>query len=287
MLIKPELATAREAIGFAWSLAQDPNRSGYPTYTDGIKTRADFEEDCEYGLTHKNREVLLYLENGEVSGWIQFLTEPESHYLETTIFNVTGDTQKALEEFMAYCRERYSGYRMCLGFPGENRAAIDCLTRLGWRCEERSYNDVLSFKKYCLIPETDSPTKVTRENFETFRRLHESVQGTMYWNADRLYEALEQWDIWMLEENGHARAAIYNRDSDILMHIYGVDYADGVYDEKAFSALLIRALNECKKNGKEFMVFFNEDETQAAVRKLGFRCVGEYRMFSNAGEVEQ
>lgn len=284
MLKKPTALEAEAYMDTAYTLALDPSRSGYPTYADGIKTKADFLECCRWGLTRPDREVLLYLENGRVCGWIQSILEPESRYLETNIFNIAGDTAAALAEYIRYCGENHPGYRLCFGFPGENRAAIDYLESRDWLCEERSFNDVLCFDEYTLLPEDGNVTRVTRANFSLFRTLHESVQGTMYWNADRLYEALDQWDIWMLEENGTARAAIYNRDAEILMHIYGVDYRDGVYDPQVYARLLAKALNECKRNGKRYMVLFSDEETQDIVLDLGFRCVGEYILFTATAE---
>lgn len=280
MLKKPTIAEAETCMDFAYALALDPSRSGYPTYTDGIKTKEDFLECCRYGLTNPNREVLLYLENGQISGWIQAIVEPESEYVEANIFNIAGDYAAALEEFITYCAACYPGYRICMGFPGENRTAIEALTARGWHCEERSYNNVLFFDQYALLPEDDGVTPVTCDNYPIFRTLHESVQGDMYWNADRILDKLDQWKIWTLESHGQADAAIYVRDSGCLMEIYGVDYRDGQYQKEAFSSLVVTALNACKRSGKKHMVFFGDDETQTEILKLGFRCVGEYLMFA-------
>lgn len=281
MLKKPTVAEAERYMDFAYALALDRSRSGYPTYTDGIKTKEDFLECCRYGLTNPNREVLLYLENGQVSGWIQTIVEPESRYLETNIFNIAGDYAAALEEFISHCAVDHPGYRICMGLPGENRVAIDALTARGWHCEEQSYNDVLCFEQYALLPEDESITPVTRDNYSLFRTLHEAVQGTMYWNADRIWKTLDQWKIWMLESDGQAQSAIYVRDSGCLMEIYGVEDRSGHVPKETFHALVITALNHCKRSGKQHMVFFNEDETQKDVLALGFRCVSEYRMFAS------
>ena len=284
MLKKPTASEVEAYLDFAYSLALNPSRSGYPTYTDGIKTKADFLECCRYGLTNPDRLVLLYLREERVCGWIQTLIEPESRYQEANIFNISEGYGDALAEFIDYCHDNYPGYRLCFGIPGENREAIDYFTAHGWPCEERSYNDVLCFDDYTPLPEKKGIVRVTRENYAIFRTLHESVQGEMYWNADQIYDALDRWNIWMLERDGKAQAAIYVRDSGILMEIYGVDYLGGHYQKEAFSALVIKALNACKEAGKKHMVFFNDDETQADIRKLGFRCVGEYRMYASPKE---
>ena len=280
MLIKPTAEQAETYIDFAYSLALDPSRSGYPTYTDGIKTKEDFIDHCRYAFTRDDREVLLYVEDGEVKGWIQFLYEEEGRYLETGIFNIAGSIRGALEEFVAYCKDNFGNYDICMGFPGENREAIGYLTEIGWVCEERSYNDVLFFDNYDLLPEDGNVVRMTKENYPDFRMLHEPIEQNMYWNSARLYEALENWGIYVYYEDGVPTAAIYNRDAEILMHIYGVDYKDDLYRPEPFRALMASALNDCKRSGKKYMVYFGDHRDQEEVLKLGYSCVGEYVMFA-------
>lgn len=279
MLIKPTREEGESYIDFAYELALDPSRSGYPTYADGIKTKEDFADTCISGLTREDRQVLLYMEDGAVSGWIQFLIEEDSKYLETNVFNISGDTARALGEFIDYCADHFPGAKLCLGFPGDNKEAVDFLTSCGLRCEEHSFNDVLCFDHYDLLPETGNVVRVNRDNFDDFRKIHEPIQGEMYWNCDRLFDALDSWTIWMLYENGQPAGAIYDRDAEVLMHIYGIDYLDDIFQESTFRALLIKELNECKRAGKKYMVFFNDAETQQTVLDLGFTCVGEYMLF--------
>ena len=279
MLIKPTAEEAEKYIDFAYELALDPTRSGYPTYTDGIKTKEDFIECCHWGF-EPGRQVLLYLENDMVSGWIEFLLESDDQYIETTIFNIRGNTALALREFIEYCDENYFDHTICMGFPGDNQAAVDYLMRSGWTLEEHSYNDVLCFDSYILQPEDFNVVRVARENYTDFRKLHEAVQGEMYWNADRLYEAIDKWDIFVYYQDGKPAAAIYNRDAESLMHIYGIDYVDNIYCPGAFRVLMCKVLNVCKKNGKKHMVYFGEQRDQQEALDLGYRCVGEYKMFS-------
>lgn len=279
MLIKPTREEGESYIDFAYELALDPSRSGYPTYTDGIKTKDDFIDQCIRGLTREDRQVLLYLEEGAVSGWIQFFYEKENRYLQTVIFNIAGDFRRALAEFIAYCDAQFAGYELYLGFPGDNLDAIGYLTENGWSRDDQSYNNVLFFEDYEPRPETADVIKVTQESYSDFRKLHECVQGDMYWNADRLYEAMDEWDIYLYCENAEPAAAIYCRDRDILMEIFGVDFKNGRYRKEAFRVLLAKVLNECKRQGKKSMCFFGDYESQRDILDMGFSCVGEYVLF--------
>ena len=279
MLIKPTREEGETYIDFAYKLALDQSKSSYPTYADGIKTKEDFADQCIRGLTRDGQCVLLYLENDAVSGWIQFFYEKENHYLQTVIFNIAGDFQRALAEFIEYCDAQFAGYELYLGFPADNLAAIGYLTENGWSRDDQSYNNVLFFEDYEPRPETAGVIKVTQENFSDFRKLHERVQGDMYWNADRLYDAMDEWYIYLYCENTEPAAAIYCRDCGILMEIFGVDFKNGRYHREAFRALLAKILNECKQRGKKNMCFFGDDENQRDILDMGFHCVGEYVLF--------
>lgn len=280
MLIRPTAEEAEKYIDFAYELALDPTRSGYPTYTDGIKTKEDFVRNIRRGLAEeKGYQLLLYMEDGKTAGMICFYCIPEDVYLQTVIFNIAGHTKKALEEFEAYCHEHYFGNEMYLGFPGDNQAAIEYLSTHDWTCEDESYNNVLSFDGYELRPESVEVVEVTRENYSDFRKLHEAVQGDMYWNADRLYSALDEWNIYIYYENGNPSATIYCRDCDVLMEIFGVDFKDNQYQSDAFCALVTKVLNECKRGEKKNMVFFGDVENQQDILDMGFRCIGEYLLY--------
>lgn len=271
---------AERYLDRAYQLALEPSCSGYPTYTDGIKTKADFETTVRRcARAEEDHKAFLYEENGKPAGLICFFHIPDEHYLQTVVFNVEGDMEKALAEFETYCGENFLGYDLFLGFPGENQNARTYLTEGGWELLEHSYNDVLDFTEY-QAAEVDAPVfKVTRENFADFRRIHEVGQGDMYWNCDRLYENLAQWNIWLHYRNGEADAAIYYTNGKILTEIFGVDFLDGKFDETSFRELLQKALKDCKEKACRNMVFMNEKESQKITLDMGFRCVGEYLLF--------
>lgn len=276
MLTEPTREEVQKYLDFAYSLALDPTRSGYPTYCDGIKTRADFEESVWKRFYGDNRKILLFEIGGRVEGLITFTFLPEDHYLQTDIFSIASRTEQALAEFEAYCKSNYSGYELFLGFPTDNTAAVNDLAANGWTCIEHSYNDVYHMKDYRLLEESGEVMPVTRDNFEDFRCLHQPIEGDMYWNSERLFQALDQWDIWLSYQNETPAAAIYYRDEDILTEIFGVDFVGNRFEERAFRLLMIKALNDCKQKGCQHMVFFNDEESQQAALDCGFACVGEY-----------
>ena len=102
----------------------------------------------------------------------------------------------------------------------------------------------------------------------------------MYRNADRQYEAKDEWDIYLNYENGQPSAAGYCRDCDILMEIYGIDYLDNHYQPAAMRNLVAKLANACKQRGRNYLCFFGDAENQKDLLDLGFHCVGEYVMYT-------
>ena len=70
MLRKAALQDIAEYGDFAYHLALDQTKSCYPIYADGIKSKEDFIADAENGVTKENSELLLFLSDGIVEGFI-------------------------------------------------------------------------------------------------------------------------------------------------------------------------------------------------------------------------
>ena len=117
---------------FAWELAQDRTRSGYPTYTDGIKTEQNFIERERKAFSRENEEILLFEQNGQVEGWIHYRYEKADCYLDICAFNIRANTKAAVAEFLSYIEERFPGYELYLGFPRSNTDAVSCLEENGF-----------------------------------------------------------------------------------------------------------------------------------------------------------
>lgn len=259
---------------FAYSLALDLTSSGYPTYTDGIKTKEEFIDRSRIAFTRENEDILLYERDGQVRGWIHYYYLPADHYLDTCSFCISKGMGEAVAEFIAFAREHFPGSELYLGFPKENTEAVSALETGGYSCIEESYNNVMFLAEY--EPTSDCPdiVPVTRENYESFSRLH-SQQVDMYWNSERLLADIDNWSIYMCQRDGVAAGAIYFTGDPILSEIFGVDFPGG-YDAGVYRLLVTKALNEAKRNNVRCMVFFNEDEEQADALGLGFHCVSGY-----------
>ncbi|MCM1056922.1 MAG: hypothetical protein NC517_04870 [Firmicutes bacterium] len=266
-------------VEFAYELASDMTKSGYPTYADNIKTKEDFIARSRKAFSTDNEEILIFERDGAIAGWIHYFYLPEDHYLDTCAFCVASGMKDALDEFIAFAGEHFPGSELYLGFPGENREAVAALRSGGFDCIEESYNDAIDFEDYEVRPEDKDVFFVNRENYGLFSGLHCQNDSDMYWNSARILDAIDRWRIYVCLWEGKAVGAIFFMKDALMPEIFGVDFLNGAYDSGIYRALLTAALNDGKRNGARHMIFFNERESQADAIACGLRCIGEYVCF--------
>ncbi|MBR5128109.1 MAG: hypothetical protein IKU69_06735, partial [Roseburia sp.] len=266
-------------IDFVYSLALDQTKSVYPTYTDGIKTKEDFITRAKKSFARENEEILLFEVEGKVEGWIHYYALTEDKCLSFCTFNIDEYAGVAVNEFIRYVSEKYSGFTLQFGLPAVNVAVRTALEQLDFSKVDECHVDVLHFEKYQLQVEATGLKKVTRENYSEFAKLHAHLDEEMYWNTARILEKLDDWHIYVNEPGDEAVGAIYYTYFGSMMEIFGVDYLEARYDANVFRNLLVKALNEGKKHGAGSMVFFNGDEEHDIVAEVGFESIGAYVLY--------
>ncbi|MDO5399861.1 MAG: hypothetical protein Q4F17_02630 [Eubacteriales bacterium] len=275
-MLKPATeAEITQYMDFAYSLAMDPASSGYPAYFDGMKTKDDFISVAWRSLRGENREILLFIREGTVEGWIQFYVFPEDNYLQTEGFNIRSHTEEALEELIQYCKANYAGYELNFGFPADNQNAVSYLQKQGWPCTEQSWNQILHLKDYQLRPESPNVRKVTRETFDDFRTIHSQYDAEIYWNSQRIYDSFDKWHIYLYYKEEKPIGAIFYFDEEI----FGLTFDGGIFDDGIYEALLTKAANDHKERGLAYLVFFQDEDSWSAAREMGFQRVGKYVLF--------
>ncbi|MGN0350250.1 MAG: hypothetical protein ACI4ES_01260 [Roseburia sp.] len=270
----------RKYADFVYELALDQTKSGYPTYSDGIKTKEMFLERSQKAFSRDTENILLFECEGIVEGWIYYYFLPEDNYLSTVSFNINSHTEQALKEFLELVQEEFKGYELFLGYSKENKKAIDFLSTHGFECIEEDYNNTAFLNKYEPIKVSDSVVRVTKDNYEHFRALHSKEEGDMYWNSDRIYTDIDNWIIFAKIHNEETVGCVYYMTADDgWFEIFGIDMKDNAFDSELFRELLGKALNAAKELGGEYMTFFCDEEGQKIVSELGFECVGEYACY--------
>ena len=137
----------RKYADFVYEIAIDQSKAGYPTYSDGIKTKEMFLERSAKAFTRDTENILLFEHDGIVEGWIHYYYLPEDDYLSTVSFNIDSHTEEALQEFLAFAQEQFKGYDLFLGYSKDNKKAVTYLTTHGFACIEEDYNNTAFLHK--------------------------------------------------------------------------------------------------------------------------------------------
>lgn len=270
----------KDYLDWAYGLALDMTRSGYPTYADGLKTREEFDEIAALAHEREQEGALLFEDEGRALGYIHYFALPEDQYLDTRAFCIEEKTGQAMDELIAYLGQKYPGYTMHFGFSDQNVQAVSHLVELGWPLMEESLVGVMRFEEYEPKPESAKPILITEENFDRFAAIHAQWDGNMYWDNAHLWEALDRWHLYLLERDGRDAAVIYFIYVDGMLEIFGLDHAGGKYNQEDFRALLLRALNQGKADGMETFTSFHGPEEAPVMKELGVRSLGRYVMYS-------
>lgn len=267
----------RKYADFAYELALDQSKSGYPTYSDGIKTKAMFLERSEKAFSRNTEDILLFEYDGSVEGWIHYYYLPEDHYLSTVSFNIRSHTEQALREFLELAQRQFKGYDLFLGYAKDNKKAVDFLLMNEFICIEEAYNNTAFLNRYEPVETSDRIVRITKDNFKFFRTLHSKSEADMYWNSDRIYADMDDWIIFAEIDHGEAIGSVYYMTADDgWFEIFGIDMIENVLNPVVFRELLERALNTAKELNGKYMTFFCDEKEQEIVSELGFECVGEY-----------
>lgn len=278
MLIKAAVEDIKKYGELAYSIAMNPAKSCYPTYIDGIKTKADFLSAAERAVSKETSEVLLFSVDGNVEGWVSYFWIPEDNYLQLNGFNINRDTEQALTELVELIEARFPGYTAYFGYPGDNRDAIHFLAEHGFKCIEQDWNHSFFFDGYTRKEYSPCVEKISRENFYKFREVYHADPET-YWNPDRIFETIDDWTVFIYNQADTPVAAVFLKGDDGYFEIYGAECAEGVFREDVFRELLTASLVECKRLGAKYMTYFCGEDEKHILSELGFKCVGQYVLY--------
>lgn len=275
MLVKATKEDIERYMDFAYSLAMDQTKSGYPLWSDGVSTKEEFVDRVWRSYEREDRDILLFLVDGAVEGWIQFFYIQEDRYLQTNGFLINSHTEQALTEFLEYAHARFPGYDLYFGFPKRNTDAISALQKRNCRLIQESYHDIYIFDGADIHAETDGIVKVTESNFSEFSKIYQ-VDSETYWSAERIFRTLNEWLIYLLYWENIAVGYICVRNGDIV----SLGYGDNTFDKSAYRSLVTVILRDLQAAGYKKLIFFNDDEeSQSAALELGFSCVSEYVLY--------
>lgn len=261
----------------AWRLACSLKTSGFPTYLDGVKTRADFDRRAQQGLADERDALLTFERDGAARGYIHAYTLPEEQYVSTCFFLTEDGWQgAALAEFTAWARQHWPGAQLDLGFPEENASACAWLEANGFKRLEQSLEYMLSLDN---APEREVPPGVRRltnapEDAALLRALH--TDSDMYWTSERV---LADWQNWLVYVNRRDALLMCMRNP-ALPEIFAVFCPKDLW-ASAVPGMLAACARALRAEGARHLCYFAEDDAEAAVlAEAGFRRIAGYAAFT-------
>lgn len=262
-------------IDFAYNLAMNKEKCSYPVYYDGIKTKDDFYKEEKESFKSKTSEILLFIHNNNVEGWINYYFIDEDKYIQISSFSINNYTSLALDEFITYINNKFIGYELYLGFPEDNVEAINYLNLKAELIEE-AYNNVLlidNFKKDNL---NNNIIKIDKNNYHYFAKLH--IDKDLYWTSERIYDDLNNWIIYLKLENNKPLSTIFATNmEDDAYEVFGYYLEDNNKD--SLKELINTLIVDSKANIKYIVLFEESDENQKILLKIGFNLIGKYKCF--------
>ncbi len=262
---------------YVYSLSIDPTKAGYPSYSDGIKTKEMFIERSQKAFLLDTEEILLFEYCGEVEGWIHYYYIPEDKYLQTLGVNIRLHTQQALTEFLEYVSLQFNGYELFSGFSAKNKQAIEFFLSHGFELTEEDNNNTGFLKQYKPVNVGNGIVRITKDNYTLFKVLHHKKDTDLYWNSDRIFEDIENWSIFVKMQDNEPLGSIYYKIiGEGWFEIFGIDLKDNIFDEKVIYDLLGTAMNTAKELNGTYMTLFCGDEEQKVADKIGFTLVDKY-----------
>lgn len=164
-----------------------------------------------------------------------------------------------------------------MGFPAENREAVQFLAGHGFACIENDWNNTAFPDRISEIPAHAGMIRIRRENFEKFRFLHDQAGSDIYWNSDRILDDLDNWNIFVREQDGEPLGAVcYVNAGEGSSEIFAIDINHQEHKPELFRELLETALLDAKQQNRRTMTFFCEEKYEDVATACGFQCVGNY-----------
>ena len=255
-----------------WPVALDLTHSAYPTYTDGIKTRKDFDAAVRKAEGASWGGVLVHVHDGADNGLI-VIDVTDDEFVALHICLTRAHQPECLVETLAHLRMKHPGKTLWLGFAPDNEEMLAFAEDNRFRLLDDTVNWNIALADWQISAGHAPVQPVTRENYAAFRDLW--TDDDMYWNADRIEAALERW---MLFVTADGRGAVACMDEGVMLEIFGFQYRDG-YDEAVHRALMTACLNAAKAQNARYLTYFSDHVEAAVMQQLGFRRVSDYRCY--------
>ena len=144
------------------------------------------------------RVLIIRDDLGALQGVFNLFIIPEEHYIETDWGFVT--TPSVYDDLIAHLRNTYPGYHLDAVVTQSNQTMFEAYRENGLVYQEEQI--LMDLKEYTPKPVNANIVRYSPEYEVSFRAIHDD-EG-LYWTAERMLKALDEYDVSIAVENGEA-----------------------------------------------------------------------------------
>ena len=264
-----------QAASFAWELFSSVENRSYPLY------KTEEELFCE--LTRRSREqnsrLLACSRDGRLSGIMACYSIPSERYLQTVAICADPGSDGAIDEFLNYLEREYRHYTAYIGIEKGNLRLKHALQAHGYVLIEDSADMRMKVADYHGFPAGAAVERITQRTLPGYLQYHEAHFNSGYWNAERIAEDFDRWDIFGAYEKGRIAGGLFlicNREKS-LAEIYGLKAADRKMTLELLN-FAVQHIQAARPDVRDimFMVEGSETDNYVAALAVGFTVKSRY-----------
>ena len=198
MKMKIQFETSDANHEIADYIVQQQNKPGSfchlcPTDKDGII------KELERLFAKPAPRVLVIRDDlGTLQGMFNLFIIPEERYIETDWGFVT--TPSVYDALVSYLHNTYPGYHLDAVVTKSNQTMFEAYRKNGLVYQQEQI--LMDLKAYTPKAVNANIVRYSPEYEVSFRAIHDD-EG-LYWTAERMLKALDEYDVYIAEENGEA-----------------------------------------------------------------------------------
>ena len=144
------------------------------------------------------RVLVIRDDQGTLQGVFNLFIIPEERYIETDWGFVT--TPSVYDDLIAYLHNTYPGYHLDAVVTKSNQTMFEAYRKNGLVYQQEQI--LMDLKAYTPKPVNANIVRYSPEYEVSFRAIHDD-EG-LYWTAERMLKALDEYDVSIAVENGEA-----------------------------------------------------------------------------------
>lgn len=263
----------KQAATFAWKLFTLVENRSYPLY----QTEEALFREFSRRSRETDSELLACTRCDQLEGIMSCFCIPKDRYVQTTAICSAPGCDEVIDSFLDYLEDTYPRCTSYVGIEKRNLKLKMALESHGYSLIEDSADMRMSIADFQGETQRSSIVHIDRTLLPDYLQYHEKHFSDGYWNAERIAEDFDRWDIFAAYENEKIIGGLYLNCNEklALAEIFGL----ASVNQEVTSDLLNRAVSyiQASRPSMKTVMFMIEDDTAyEAALKAGFKVESLY-----------